>query len=135
MGAKVAKAPAELVQPHSKQGWAWGECWGPCLALPSPALPYLAHEVLASLPLQMMLYFNACYFPFWCLGEGMMLQLKVLSGGQVRGGAHRTGLMCRRHGKWRWDAGRGTQLMGPHTWIKMPCPTPSKKMEIMRATT
>ncbi|NXI68734.1 TM17B protein, partial [Anseranas semipalmata] len=32
--------------------------------------------VLASLPLQMMLYFNACYFPFWCLGEGMMLQLK-----------------------------------------------------------
>ncbi|XP_035425159.1 transmembrane protein 17B-like [Cygnus atratus] len=35
-----------------------------------------AHEVLASLPLQMMLYFNACYFPFWCLGEGMMLQLK-----------------------------------------------------------
>ncbi|XP_005016312.4 transmembrane protein 17B isoform X1 [Anas platyrhynchos] len=35
-----------------------------------------AHEVLASLPLQMMLYFNACYVPFWCLGEGMMLQLK-----------------------------------------------------------
>uniref|UniRef100_A0A8B9DPE1 Transmembrane protein 17B n=1 Tax=Anser cygnoides TaxID=8845 RepID=A0A8B9DPE1_ANSCY len=32
--------------------------------------------VLASLPLQMMLSFNACYFPFWCLGEGMMLQLK-----------------------------------------------------------
>ncbi|KAI6076120.1 Transmembrane protein 17B-like protein [Aix galericulata] len=47
-------------------------------ALPSPALPYLAHEVLASLPLQMMLYFNACYFPFWCLGEGMMLQLKAV---------------------------------------------------------
>ncbi|XP_071880251.1 transmembrane protein 17B isoform X2 [Anas platyrhynchos] len=37
-----------------------------------------AHEVLASLPLQMMLYFNACYVPFWCLGEGMMLQLKLL---------------------------------------------------------
>lgn len=82
MGAKVAKAPAELVQPHRKQGWAGGVLG----ALSSPALPYLAHEVLASLPLQMMLYFNACYFPFWCLGEGMMLQLKVLSGGQVSGG-------------------------------------------------
>ncbi|KAM9527183.1 transmembrane protein 17B-like [Guaruba guarouba] len=35
-----------------------------------------AHELLASLPLQMMLYFNACYFPVWCLAEGMMLQLK-----------------------------------------------------------
>ncbi|XP_065594780.1 transmembrane protein 17B-like [Cyrtonyx montezumae] len=34
------------------------------------------HEVLASLPLQVMLYFNACYFPCWCLAEGMMLQLK-----------------------------------------------------------
>ncbi|NXL52128.1 TM17B protein, partial [Podilymbus podiceps] len=32
--------------------------------------------VLASLPLQMMLYFNACYFPVWCLAEGVMLQLK-----------------------------------------------------------
>ncbi|KFQ15829.1 Transmembrane protein 17, partial [Leptosomus discolor] len=31
---------------------------------------------LASLPLQMMLYFNVCYFPVWCLAEGMMLQLK-----------------------------------------------------------
>ncbi|XP_009461010.1 PREDICTED: transmembrane protein 17A-like [Nipponia nippon] len=35
-----------------------------------------AHEVLASLPLQMMLYFNVYYFPVWCLAEGMMLQLK-----------------------------------------------------------
>ncbi|KAM6247161.1 transmembrane protein 17B-like [Porphyrio hochstetteri] len=35
-----------------------------------------AHEVLASLPLQMMLYFNACYFPVWCLVEGVMLHLK-----------------------------------------------------------
>ncbi|XP_042742999.1 LOW QUALITY PROTEIN: transmembrane protein 17B-like [Lagopus leucura] len=34
------------------------------------------HEVLASLPLQVMLYFNVCYFPCWCLAEGMMLQLK-----------------------------------------------------------
>ncbi|XP_071427840.1 transmembrane protein 17B-like [Pithys albifrons albifrons] len=35
-----------------------------------------AHEVLASLPLQVMLYFNVYYFPVWCLTEGMMLQLK-----------------------------------------------------------
>ncbi|XP_062446393.1 transmembrane protein 17B-like [Rhea pennata] len=35
-----------------------------------------AREVLASLPLQMMLYFNVYYFPFWCLAEGMMLQMK-----------------------------------------------------------
>ncbi|XP_076208886.1 transmembrane protein 17-like [Aptenodytes patagonicus] len=41
-----------------------------------PCLPCPAHEVLASLPLQMMLYFNAYYFPVWCLAEGMMLQLK-----------------------------------------------------------
>lgn len=45
----------------------------PCLP------PTLAHEVLASLPLQMMLYFNVYYFPVWCLAEGMMLQLKVPS--------------------------------------------------------
>ncbi|NXC75228.1 TMM17 protein, partial [Anhinga anhinga] len=32
--------------------------------------------VLASLPLQMMLYFNVYYFPVWCLAEGMMLQQK-----------------------------------------------------------
>ncbi|XP_010561695.1 PREDICTED: transmembrane protein 17B-like [Haliaeetus leucocephalus] len=37
---------------------------------------HAAHEVLASLPLQMMLYFNVYYFPVWCLAEGMMLQLK-----------------------------------------------------------
>ncbi|XP_042661230.1 transmembrane protein 17B-like isoform X2 [Tyto alba] len=35
-----------------------------------------AREVLSSLPLQMMLYFNVYYFPVWCLAEGMMLQLK-----------------------------------------------------------
>ncbi|XP_065707344.2 transmembrane protein 17A-like isoform X2 [Patagioenas fasciata] len=35
-----------------------------------------APAALASLPLQMMLYFNACYFPAWCLAEGLMLQLK-----------------------------------------------------------
>ncbi|XP_010004815.1 PREDICTED: transmembrane protein 17B-like [Chaetura pelagica] len=43
----------------------------------STTRPYQpAHEVLASLPLQMMLYFNAYYFPVWCLAQGMMLQLK-----------------------------------------------------------
>lgn len=45
--------------------------------LPSPAFLCPVHEVLASLPLQVMLYFNVCYFPCWCLAEGMMLQLKV----------------------------------------------------------
>ncbi|XP_054248558.1 transmembrane protein 17B-like [Indicator indicator] len=35
-----------------------------------------AHEVLSSLPLQMLLYFNVYYFPVWCLAEGMILQLK-----------------------------------------------------------
>uniref|UniRef100_A0A669PEJ8 Transmembrane protein 17B n=1 Tax=Phasianus colchicus TaxID=9054 RepID=A0A669PEJ8_PHACC len=44
--------------------------------LPSPAFLCPVHEVLASLPLQVMLYFNVCYFPCWCLAEGMMLQLK-----------------------------------------------------------
>ncbi|KAJ7309591.1 hypothetical protein JRQ81_007644 [Phrynocephalus forsythii] len=32
--------------------------------------------VLSSLPLQMLLYFNAFYCPFWCLSEGVMLELK-----------------------------------------------------------
>ncbi|XP_041879970.1 transmembrane protein 17B-like isoform X1 [Corvus kubaryi] len=36
-----------------------------------------AHEVLSSLPLQVMLYFNVYYFPVWCLAEGIMLHLKV----------------------------------------------------------
>lgn len=35
------------------------------------------HAVLSSLPLQMMLYFNAFYLPFWILSEGVMLELKV----------------------------------------------------------
>lgn len=51
-----------------------------------PCLPCLAHEVLSSLPLQMMLYFNVYYFPVWCLAEGMMLQLKVPSHGAHGGG-------------------------------------------------
>lgn len=48
---------------------------------PCPPLPFPAREVLASLPLQMLLYFNAYFSPVWCLAEGMMLQLKVPSQG------------------------------------------------------
>uniref|UniRef100_A0A8D0BFG2 Transmembrane protein 17B n=1 Tax=Salvator merianae TaxID=96440 RepID=A0A8D0BFG2_SALMN len=36
----------------------------------------LGHTVVSSLPLQMMLYFNVFYLPFWCLSEGVMLELK-----------------------------------------------------------
>ncbi|XP_032085333.1 transmembrane protein 17A-like [Thamnophis elegans] len=32
--------------------------------------------VLSSLPLQMLLYFNAFFLPFWCLSEAIMLELK-----------------------------------------------------------
>ncbi|KGL77546.1 Transmembrane protein 17B, partial [Tinamus guttatus] len=32
--------------------------------------------VLASLPLQMLLYFNVLYFPLWCMAEGTMLLQK-----------------------------------------------------------
>uniref|UniRef100_A0A674IF04 Transmembrane protein 17A n=1 Tax=Terrapene triunguis TaxID=2587831 RepID=A0A674IF04_9SAUR len=38
--------------------------------------PGIRTEVLSSLPLQMMLFFNVFYFPFWCLCEGIMLALK-----------------------------------------------------------
>ncbi|XP_007430603.1 transmembrane protein 17A-like [Python bivittatus] len=34
------------------------------------------HLMLSSLSLQMLLYFNAFYFPFWCLSEVIMLELK-----------------------------------------------------------
>lgn len=34
----------------------------------------------SSLPLQMLLYFHAFYLPFWCLAEGVMLELKVCRG-------------------------------------------------------
>ncbi|KAH1180133.1 hypothetical protein KIL84_008969 [Mauremys mutica] len=34
------------------------------------------HEVLSSLPLQMLLFFNVFYFPCWGLSEGIMLALK-----------------------------------------------------------
>uniref|UniRef100_A0A8D2KYD7 Transmembrane protein 17 n=1 Tax=Varanus komodoensis TaxID=61221 RepID=A0A8D2KYD7_VARKO len=36
----------------------------------------LNRPVLSSLPLQVMLYFNAFYVPFWGLSEGVMLELK-----------------------------------------------------------
>ncbi|XP_070807685.1 transmembrane protein 17B-like [Pituophis catenifer annectens] len=34
------------------------------------------HTVLSSLPLQMLLYFNVFFLPFWCLSEAVMLELK-----------------------------------------------------------
>ncbi|XP_066466045.1 transmembrane protein 17B-like [Tiliqua scincoides] len=34
------------------------------------------HKQLSSLPLQMMLYFHTFFLPFWCLSEGVMLELK-----------------------------------------------------------
>lgn len=54
-----------------------------------PCPSCLAHEVLSSLPLQVMLYFNVYYFPVWCLAEGIMLHLKVPSYG-----AHGSGGSC-----------------------------------------
>nr|XP_060640600.1 transmembrane protein 17 [Anolis sagrei ordinatus] len=33
-------------------------------------------EIVSSLPLQMSLYFNLCFFPFWWLSNILMLQLK-----------------------------------------------------------
>ncbi|KAM4810341.1 transmembrane protein 17B-like isoform 1-T1 [Rhinophrynus dorsalis] len=35
-----------------------------------------AHEVVANLPLQMMLYFNALFFPFWFVSEIITVELK-----------------------------------------------------------
>ncbi|XP_043925683.1 transmembrane protein 17B-like [Protopterus annectens] len=35
-----------------------------------------AHEVVSSLPLQMLLYFNVFFFPFWWIAELLMLELK-----------------------------------------------------------
>ncbi|XP_039209795.1 transmembrane protein 17B-like isoform X3 [Crotalus tigris] len=35
------------------------------------------HRVLSSLPLQMLLYFNVFFLPFWGLSEAIMLELKV----------------------------------------------------------
>ncbi|XP_070618092.1 transmembrane protein 17B-like [Erythrolamprus reginae] len=34
------------------------------------------HILLSSLPLQMLLYFNVFFLPFWCLSEAIMLELK-----------------------------------------------------------
>ncbi|MGH0143169.1 UNVERIFIED_CONTAM: hypothetical protein FKN15_077901 [Acipenser sinensis] len=36
-----------------------------------------AHEMVSHLPLQMLLYFNTYYFPFWWISEVLMLELKV----------------------------------------------------------
>ncbi|XP_028680009.1 transmembrane protein 17A [Erpetoichthys calabaricus] len=36
-----------------------------------------AHQVVSHLPLQMLLYFNVFYFPFWWLSEVLMLELKL----------------------------------------------------------
>ncbi|CAI9557996.1 unnamed protein product [Staurois parvus] len=35
-----------------------------------------SHEVLSSVPLQMALYFNVFFFPFWFISEVIMLELK-----------------------------------------------------------
>ncbi|XP_061115429.1 transmembrane protein 17A [Conger conger] len=35
-----------------------------------------ANEVVSNLPLQMLLYFNAFFFPFWWISEVVMLELK-----------------------------------------------------------
>ncbi|RXM96244.1 Transmembrane protein 17A [Acipenser ruthenus] len=35
-----------------------------------------AHEMVSHLPLQMLLYFNTYYFPFWWTSEVLMLELK-----------------------------------------------------------
>lgn len=59
------------------------------MSLPSPpVLSFSADKrVLSSLPLQMSLYFNTCFFPFWWVSESVMLGVKVrtASGG---GGVH-----------------------------------------------
>ncbi|XP_039627923.1 transmembrane protein 17A [Polypterus senegalus] len=36
-----------------------------------------AHQMVSHLPLQMLLYFNVFYFPFWWLSEVLMLELKL----------------------------------------------------------
>ncbi|XP_014796852.1 PREDICTED: transmembrane protein 17B-like [Calidris pugnax] len=73
-----------------------------------------AHEVLASLPLQMMLYFNVYYFPVWFLAEGMMLQLKVLSHGAHGDGV--TLLLTDLPGYgWAGERGASSRFMGSHT--------------------
>ncbi|XP_029881626.1 transmembrane protein 17A-like isoform X3 [Aquila chrysaetos chrysaetos] len=72
------QGPSLSLPPAARQGLPRGSETLGVLGSPAhPCLPCLAHEVLASLPLQMMLYFNVYYFPVWCLAEGMMLQLKV----------------------------------------------------------
>ncbi|XP_058877276.1 transmembrane protein 17B-like [Acipenser ruthenus] len=49
--------------------------------VPSPDENFITlppnHEVASNLPLQMSLYFNAFFFPFWWISEVVMLDLKV----------------------------------------------------------
>lgn len=76
-----------LLPPASCEGGPSGQ--GDPKAGEQPAHPCLscpAHEVLSSLPLQVMLYFNVYYFPVWCLAEGIMLHLKVPFHGGCRDG-------------------------------------------------
>ncbi|KAM6051033.1 transmembrane protein 17B-like [Theristicus caerulescens] len=100
-----------------------------------------AHEVLASLPLQMMLYFNVYYFPVWCLAEGMMLQLKVPFHGAGGGGVSLPLPNLPGHAGATLSRGEGSLFKingSPHT-SKMSCPPQDKmaapqlpEMEIMR---
>lgn len=41
-------------------------------------------EIISSLPLQMSLYFNVYFFPFWWLSTVVMLHLKVSREGKSR---------------------------------------------------
>ncbi|XP_075289554.1 transmembrane protein 17B [Opisthocomus hoazin] len=85
-----------------------------------PCPPCLAHEVLASLPLQMMLYFNVWYFPVWCLAEGTMLQLKA--GKPELGGQSGQGWAPARVGAGRaWGAGHREQGTGHRGWLGQGC--------------
>uniref|UniRef100_U3JWI9 Transmembrane protein 17B n=2 Tax=Muscicapidae TaxID=36291 RepID=U3JWI9_FICAL len=63
----ISRIPCRLIQVRGPG--AGDQPAHPCLSCP-------AHEVLSSLPLQVMLYFNVYYFPVWCLAEGIMLHLK-----------------------------------------------------------
>ncbi|XP_053497452.1 transmembrane protein 17B isoform X2 [Ictalurus furcatus] len=46
---------------------------------PEDHITFLNHntDVVSSLPLQMALFFNMCFFPLWWISEVVMLQLKV----------------------------------------------------------
>lgn len=89
-----------------------------------PCLSCLAHEVLSSLPLQVMLYFNVYYFPVWCLAEGIMLHLKVSSHGP-----HRDGGAAPAKSPWAWvgdKEGKGQRSLFRINGSPK-CPDPHKK--------